>query len=314
MFNADLAIGSRLDKFLISKDLSSSTVGCDITPCPLSDYDFVCFVFEVPESIKHGPGVWKLNISLLDNARYCDLIEKTISDHLAFLSVFPSIQDWREFLKESIKRDSIDFSCNQRKQLSRDRVRLTNQLIRLRQQLVKGDISVQPFVLDIKSKLKSFYTHEMEGVKISSRANWLEEGERPSRCFKLEQTQTQKSRINAIYDSFGVEVYSQSEIEKAHVDFYTKLFSEVPIDLDKQTDLLTSLTRKLSSDQSLLCEGDLTLAEITNAVKNLNSHKSPRPDGLPAEFYFKFWDLLGPYLVQVFNACFHNSEMCDYES
>lgn len=170
MFNADLAIGSRLDKFLISKDLSSSTVGCDITPCPLSDYDFVCFVFEVPESIKHGPGLWKLNISLLDNARYCDVIEKTISDHLAFLSVFPSIQDWREFLKESIKRDSIDFSCNQRKQLSRDRVRLTNQLIRLRQQLVKGDISVQPFVLDIKSKLKSFYTHEMEGVKISSRA------------------------------------------------------------------------------------------------------------------------------------------------
>ena len=25
----------------------------------------------------------------------------------------------------------------------------------------------------------------------------------------------------------------------------------------------------------------------------------------------KFWDLLGPYLVQVFNSCFLNSEMCD---
>ena len=74
---------------------------------------------------------------------------------------------------------------------------------------------------------------------------------------------------------------------------------------------MASLTTKLSSDQSLLCEGEITLQEIATAVKGLNTGKSPGPDGLPAEFYVKFWDLLGPYLVQIFNVCFHNSEMCD---
>ena len=185
-----MSIGSRLDKFLISKDLLSSTVRCDITPCLLSDHDFVSFLFDVPEGIKHGPGVWKLNVSFLDDAQYCKLIKKTISDHLSFLWAFPSILDWWEFLKESIKQCSSDFARDKRKKFCRDRIRLTNQLIALRQQLVEVDVSAQPSIVDLESKLKSLYTHEMEGVKIRSRAKWLKEGERPSRYFfKLEQSQ-----------------------------------------------------------------------------------------------------------------------------
>jgi len=311
-FNADMSIGSRLDKFLISKDLFQPSFKCDITPCPLSDHDFVSFVFDVPESIRYGPGVWKLNNSLLDDEKYCNLIRKTISDHVEFLSAFEKLQDWWDFLKESIREDSIDFARKKRKELCRDRVRLTNRLIRLRQCLVDGDESVQPLIVDIESQLKSLYFREMEGVKIRSRAKWLEEGERPTRYFfKLEQTRIQKSRINVIYDANGLEVSSQPEIEKAHVDFYTKLFSDEPIDFDKQNDLFASLTNRLSPDQSSLCEGEITLEEITNAVKGLNLGKTPGPDGLSTEFYVKFWDLLGPYLTQVFNVCFHNLEMCD---
>ena len=311
-FNSDMSIGSRLDKFLISKDLFQPSFLCDITPCPLSDHDFVSFVFDIPECIKHGPGVWKLNNSLLSDEKFCKLIRETILEHIEFLSAFDNIQAWWEFLKTSIKEVSIDFARNKRRQLCRDRVNLTNRLIRLRQRLVEGDDSVQPLIEDTECALKSLYIREFEGVKIRSRAKWLEEGERPTRYFfKLEQTRIRKSRIHAIYDTNGVEVSSQAEIAKAHVDFYTSLFSEEPIDFDKQSDLLSSLTNSLSADQSMLCEGQISLEEITNAVKGLSSGKAPGPDGLSAEFYVKFWDLLGPYLVRVFNSCFINSEMCD---
>ena len=60
-----------------------------------------------------------------------------------------------------------------------------------------------------------------------------------------------------------------------------------------------------------MCEGELTFSQITNAVKDLNFGKKPGPDGISAEFYVKFWDLLGPYLIQVLNVSFHNLEMCD---
>ena len=106
---------------------------------------------------------------------------------------------------------------------------------------------------DTESALKSLYTREFEGVNIRSRGKWHEEGERPTRYFfKLEQTHTRKSRIHAIYDTDGAEVSSQAEIAKAHVGFYTNLFSEEPIYFEKQSDLLSSLTNSLSVDQSVM--------------------------------------------------------------
>ena len=63
--------------------------------------------------------------------------------------------------------------------------------------------------------------------------------------------------------------------------------------------------------QALLCEGAMTIDEISFAVKNMNTNKSPGPDGLTVEFYRKFWDVLSPHLVRVYNACFEAGEMCD---
>ena len=106
------------------------------------------------------------------------------------------------------------------------------------------------------------------GIIVRSRAEWIEDGERPSRYFfKLQTIKSQKSHISSVYDSNGVEVFSQQEIEKAHVDFYTHLFSEEPIDLNAQNDLLSSLSHHLSPDQASLCEGQVTLEEITSAAK-----------------------------------------------
>ena len=114
-FNSNLSITSRLDKFLISNDLFSLASKCKISPCPLSDHDFVSLVFEIPDSIKRGPGTWKLNNSLLDENNFCEVIRKLIADHISFLSALSSFQDWWNFLKQSIKEEYISFSCWKRR-------------------------------------------------------------------------------------------------------------------------------------------------------------------------------------------------------
>ena len=310
-FNSSFSSGSRLDKFLVSRELLSPVVECNISPRPISDHDFVSLVFDIPTGIKRGPGVWNFNNSLLKDKDFCTTIKKFIDCHLRFLPSFASLQDWWEFLKLSIKEESIAFSHNKRRRLRKQQVSLTNKLIRLRQRLVDGDDTVSILISDTESQLKARRVKEIEGIMIRSRAQWLE-GKRPS-CyfFNLQRIKAQKSHISSVYDLNGTEVSSQEEIEKAHVDFYSCLFSEEPVDVALQDDLLSSLQCQLSSDQASSCEGQMTLDEMTFDLKKMNSNKASGPDGLSVEFYVKFWDRLGPYLCRVLNAYYHAGEMCE---
>lgn len=281
-----------------------------MSPCPLSDHDFVSFVFQIPDAIKWGPGVWKFNNSLLNDKSFCDICN-LIQSHVSYFASFASQDSW-EFLKVSIKEESISFSRQKHHQLCRDRVFLTNRLLSLHQRLVDGDNSVVDSIHNIECRLKAIYTKEIEGILICSHAEWLEDGERPTRYFfQLQSSNVQKSHMSSIYDSSGAEVSSQKEIEQAHVDFYSSLFSEEPIDLNFQDDLLSSLSRQLSSHQLSLCKGAMTIDEISFAVQNMNANKPPGPDSLTIEFYRKFWDVLSPHLVRVYDACFEAGEMCD---
>ena len=46
----------------------------DIHPCPFSDHCAISIVFSIPEAAQPGPGVWKLNTSILDDDKYVYLI------------------------------------------------------------------------------------------------------------------------------------------------------------------------------------------------------------------------------------------------
>lgn len=154
-FNSTSTIASRLDKFLVSKDLPSPETKCDIFPCSFSDHDFVSLVFDFPSSIKRGSGIWNFNNSLLKDKDFRIAIENLIDDHIRFLHAFVCIQDWWEFLKRSVKEEAISFSRKKRRRLHRDEVFLTNKLIRLRQRLVNGGTTVSDSISNTESRLLS---------------------------------------------------------------------------------------------------------------------------------------------------------------
>lgn len=94
------------------------------------------------------------------------------------------------------------------------------------------------------------------------------------------------------------------EVEKAHVDFYSKLFSAEDIDSSSRDRLLQEISVVLPEG-----EGATTLAELTSSLKTQSRNKAPGPDGFSSEFYTKFWGQLGPLLLEVINQAYTDGEL-----
>ena len=148
--------------------------------------------------------------------------------------------------------------------------------------------------------MKQLFDRQLEGSKIRSRVQWLEEGETPSKFFlRLENEKHAKSFVSSVFNSAGVEVSSLPEIMEAESTFYTDLFPRGNICLQSQNKLFSHVMARLSQAESSPCEGPLTLAEVAEALRRSNRNKSPGPDGLTVEFYAHFWEKLGSLLVDV---------------
>ena len=74
---------------------------------------------------------------------------------------------------------SVCFSVRKRRLSNQNRIILTKRLIRARNSSRSAD------VVDLENQLSSLITKEAEGAKIRSRAQWFEEGEKPTRYFSV---------------------------------------------------------------------------------------------------------------------------------
>ena len=158
-------------------------------------------------------------------------------------------------------------------------------------------------LLEIKESLKVIKDERADGIKIWSKENWLEFGEKPTKYFfQLEnKKQTFKNSISALRVG-SVTVQTDKEILASAMDFYKSLYTEEPVDETSQDWLLSQLDKILAFKDQAKCEGELTLSVMTPSVQ---SGKSSGPDGLPAEFYLYFWGLLGCDVVDILNYGYH---------
>ena len=69
------------------------------------------------------------------------------------------------------------------------------------------------------------------------------------------------------------------------------------------------MTRTLSDSDRDECEGEITLDEVRSAIKSFAKDKSPGCDGLTAEFYQRFFGLIGSDLVHAINYAFESEKL-----
>ncbi|PIK38626.1 reverse transcriptase [Apostichopus japonicus] len=98
--------------------------------------------------------------------------------------------------------------------------------------------------------------------------------------------------------------------EKPTIRFYrddTKSVAAVSEDL--QEDLLSGIDKAPPESKNDSLGSNLSVGELWTAVAAMKKGKSPGPDGLPAEFYRTFWEVLGGDLRDVFATAFQLNYM-----
>ena len=303
-------VSSRIDLFGVPFSWVSSVAACDILPFPFSDHCAVHLSVSVPEAITSGPGLWKLNLSVLDDPEYVSLITGFWSFWRTRIFSFSSLDRWWDKGKLEVRRLSIDF-CKRRAAVKRmERDLLTRLADLLKQCIDAGAMFCLGPYQTVLSNLAKLDLDAARSAQIRSRTRWVEEGESSSSYFfRLVKKQSADRLLSALRLPDGSIVNSSQDLVDCFADFYSSLFSADEVDLLAQRELLSNVSARLSAEQSASCDGELSVEECLLALKGMAHRKAPGNDGLPMEFYVKFWDVLGSDLVRVLNFCFRNNRL-----
>ena len=171
----------------------------------------------------------------------------------------------------------------------------------LRQQ--DAGINVAKSIAEVRASLQEHWEQQAQGDRIRTKEQWAEEGETSTKYFfRLAASRGMKRLFTGLRTAHGTIVHTLSGILYHWMLFYISLFAAIPLDRKEGDSFLDGLAFTLSSEDSLSCEGDVTLEECMKALNSFSSSKSPGVDGLTYEFYRYFWEILGPDLLSVLNS------------
>lgn len=108
--------------------------------------------------------------------------------------------------------------------------------------------------------------------------------------------------MDSLVNDEGSRVDTIEELVETCKSFYEVLYGEQRVKMDVWPDLFKDFPA-LNPDQAAELDLDVWANELLQAAKSLPKGKTPGPDGLPGEFYLRFWGLLGGALSDVFNCC-----------
>lgn len=134
-------------------------------------------------------------------------------------------------------------------------------------------------------------------------------GEQPTkRALADEKSCASKQEIRQI-EHDGVMKMAQSDMKRAFTEYYTTLFScNTAIKSVYETKFL-HLLPVLDKDDTQTLESPISRQEIEDAIDELNSGKSPGPDGLNAAFYKMFKSEVATLLHRVYADSYVNGRL-----
>ena len=158
----DGSVSSRIDLVGCPFVWVPSVSSCEIVPCPFSDHCAVLLCVNVPDVVPPGPGLWKLNTSILEEEAYVSLVEDFWPRWRDQKDRFPSLAKWWEAGKSRIKGLSVKYCCAKSSEVAVRRDLLSRLATHLKESVDGGSLSlVGPY----QSILQQLATLDGEAAK-----------------------------------------------------------------------------------------------------------------------------------------------------
>ena len=278
----------RLDYIFISNHLQPNVKKSDINTAIATDHSPVSMSLCLDVLTQKGAGFWKFNSSLIKDALYKTGLIDLIRTFITNTSLENKQVKW-ELLKYEVKKFTIAYSKKAAKQKRMQKDILEKKLESLR------NLNVSPENEDYKvaqEALEEIYEDIAIGIRIRSKCDWYELGEKSTKFFlNLEKKNAKTSTITTLTDDNKI-TNNQKEILDDIGLYYKNLFknnNKTTIDSTK-TFLQQLETPRLTEPDRNSLSSEITIDELYTTLLEMADNKSPGNDGLTCEFYKQFWD------------------------
>ena len=269
----------------------------DILPGTQTDHSMVFLELQFDLAVR-GPGYWKFNTSLLNDAAYIDRINGVLDVQMN--QQYKDKKTTWEMVKLSMRGSTIQYVSRKKKAKNNELHALQHKLKQKEDKLINIPASLAQSELHhinlIQQDIKEILTERAKGSVMRARSKFEYSAERPSKYFlNLEKRNFCRKTIYRLELDNGTIISDPKEILQAEKEFYEKLYtSSIEPDLEyvQNTDV-----PQISKEMYDLLESDITLDEIEKAVFALPNGKAPSTDGIPIEFYKAFWNKIR-YLIK----------------
>ena len=333
---------ARLDFFLISESLYPYVKKASIEPAILTDHSMITLSLDFT-GFNRGRGFWKFNNSLLKDQVYVDIIKWTIKDVTRQYSMqqFPDLF-WEELdplilqnlelsinpqlffdvLLMEIRGETIKYSSSIKKERRQQYDSLMSNIEIKNEEFNENpeNIIIKEELDVLKNEMEALIKYETEGAAIRSKAQYSLDGEKPNNFFcNLEKSNATTRYFSKLVTEDNETKYEQKLIEAEILKYYKNLYENKDNCLSEETieqylgDCSENIP-KINNDQRNACEGEITLEEMGNYLKDLRNNKSPGISGFTGEFYKFFYRDLKHRLLASINHTYEIEKLSNTQN
>ena len=144
---------------------------------------------------------------------------------------------------------------------------------------------------------------EEDHLKQKAKLHWLEIGDQNNKTYhRAIRTRQSQNLIREVRCQGGNIVSTHDEVKKEAESFFKEFLNRCPANYQGTSveELQELIAFRCSPDDCLLLEADVSEEEIRKILFAMPNHKSPGPDGFPAEFFKTAWSVIrNDFIVSV---------------